>query len=311
VKDLVKSFLMKFKSRQYNSSTKVIFFLVTVSFAFLLTGYHFGGRFGLLASFIITVLFHLTLFFFGKTKILEHLNAKEISGQDPWGLVELVMGYADDLDIIPPSIYVSETPQVFAFTVNQDSSLAIDSIIENSKENSIICFSTGLLNRLKRKEVESIVARQVTQAAYMNTFSRNIAHIFAFSILGLGSFLDHFWVINILKSSLSKQNKHNKQKPFSSILSPLAWLILKLPFSEQIYFDVDETTARLTNDRYSLAEALWKLEGYAAKQNINPPIGTHQYFAVNPFGLREKNWFLLTHPKIDNRIQKLLGYFPL
>lgn len=299
---------MIIKPQSRSNKTKVLSLLIATSLLTLMIGFSLGGRLGLLASFIITVLFHITLLFFGKTKILEDLGARRIFGQDPWGLIELVERFSDELKVRSPSVYVCDSNQVFAFSINGDSSFTIESLIENASANSVICFSTGLLYRLKRSEVEVIIARQVTQAAYMNTLSRNISHVLAFSIIGLGNFLDHLWVLNILKGFFkSKKN----QRPFSSVLSPIAWLILKIPFSEQIYYTVDEMTARLTNNRNCLAEAIWKLESYAQNQIFNPPMGTHQYFAVNPFGLREKNRFLLTHPKIDQRIQKLLGYFPL
>jgi heat shock protein HtpX len=291
-----------------SNKTKVLALLIIVSLLILMIGYTSAGRIGLFIGFVLTVFFHMTLLFFGKTKIIEHIGARKILGQDPWDLVSLVDKYSKHLQIPRPAIYICETPQVFAFSVNGDSSFTVDTIVESTGQNSVICFSTGLLYRLRKSEVEAIVARQVTQTAYLNTLSRNIAHVLAFSIIGLGGFLDHLWILNVVKRLFNSQKI---QRPFSSILSPVAWAILKIPFSDQIYFIVDETTARLTNDRHSLAEALWKLEGYAQNQILNPPVGTHQYFAVNPFGLRETNKFLLTHPKVEHRIQKLLGYFPL
>ena len=126
----------------------------------------------------------------------------------------------------------------------------------------------------------------------------------AFSTLGLGKILDQLF------SPVAKiQNKI--QRPFTTVLSPLAWLILKFSVTEKVYFQNDEMAGQLLKDRRFLAEALWKLEGLCTSYPMTLPLCNNHFFIVNPLGLKEKNWFLLAHPKVDVRIKKLIGYFPL
>jgi heat shock protein HtpX len=122
--------------------------------------------------------------------------------------------------------------------------------------------------------------------------------------IAAGQILDHLWPVNIFKRQIA-------QRPFSNLLSPLAWTILRIAVRDKLYFQNDDLAVILIDDRRILAETLWKLEGLAMAEPLKIPACTSHFFIVNPQGLQEKNWFLLTHPKIDIRVKRLIGYYPL
>jgi heat shock protein HtpX len=255
----------------------------------MMIGYHFAGRLGLFLGFIVTVGFHALIFFFGDSPLLPYLKARLIAGNDPWGLQDLLSQQSLVLQMPKPKLYVVESPAAFAFSLTH---------------NNSICVSIGLLQRLSKEELEAVIAHQICHLYHLNTFAFSAAHILAFSLVGFGNILDQTFV------PLAKVQKY-VQQPFTAIFSPVAWLILKLTISDKVYFQNDEMAAALLKDRRHLAEALWKLNGLNRSYPLTLPPCNNHFFTVNPSDLGEKNWFLLAHPKVDIRIKKLVGYYPI
>ena len=75
-------------------------------------------------------------------------------------------------------------------------------------------------------------------------------------------------------------------------------------------FENDLQAAELIHDRFRLAEVLWRLEGLAQTQPLHPPPCSSHLFIVNPEGYRQKLLFK-SHPSIEVRLQKLMGYYPI
>ncbi len=258
----------------------------------MLVGYHFAGRPGLFAGFIFTVCFHCLIFFYGNSQLVTFLGAQLSEGQDPWGLQNLLRRQSMLLQMPKPHLYIADSPEAFAFSQGQ------------SWQKATICVSTGLLKRLSSEEVEAVVAHQICHIHRLNTFGFGVAHVVAFALVGLGRILDQAFV------PVAKIQTRVR-RPFSGLISPLAWLILKFSVTDKVYFQNDEKAAQLLKDRRFLAEALWKLDGLCTSYPLDLPPCSNHFFVVNPMGLKEKNRFLLAHPKVEIRIKKLIGYFPL
>ncbi|RZJ24374.1 MAG: heat-shock protein, partial [Flavobacterium sp.] len=75
-------------------------------------------------------------------------------------------------------------------------------------------------------------------------------------------------------------------------------------------FQNDLQAAELLHDRFRLAEVLWKLEGLAQTQPMKAPPCSSHLFIVNPEGYNQR-LFLKSHPSIQVRLQKLMGYYPI
>lgn len=283
---------MKHSLSRLSGATKVWLFFLSITIVFLIIGNSLSGRIGLFISFIFALIFHSLVYFYGRSRLIHYFHARPIFGNDPWGLTQYLKKYSLLLQIPKPDLYVIDSQSCIAFSIG------------NYWQNSSICISTGLLKKLSEKETETVLVHQICHVHRMNTFEFGVAHIISFSLVGLGQLLDYFW-------PFKKHQKVILQKPFSNLLSPLAWFILKLAITDKIYFQNDDMAAALLHDRKSLAEVLWKLDGLNQSYPLQlPPCSSH-FFIVNPTALKETNWFLLAHPKIDTRIRRLIGYFPI
>jgi heat shock protein HtpX len=278
---------MKFLS----GSTKVWLSLAGVSLVLLIFGYELGGRLGLLISFLITVTFHCLVYFYGESPLLTFVSAKAIEGQDPWGLQGQLRRHSALLQIEKPDLYFSESLIPFAFSLG------------HSWQPGTICVSLGLLQKLEPNEVEAVIAHQVCHVQRLNTYGFGLVHVMAFAVVGLGRWLDQ---------SLPRQaGVPLGRQWFSRILSPLAWLFLRSSLREKIYFQNDELAAALLKDRQALAQALWKMDGMCQAMPMTLPPWSGHFFIVSPAGFAARNSLLRVHPKIDIRIQKLIGFFPI
>lgn len=268
-----------------NNNTKVWIFILSTSLALLIAGYELGERLGLLIGFFAAITINFFVLFYGETRILVKLQAHPLKGQDPWGLVDKVDRLAQQLQIQTPNIYLTPHKSANAFCVGQ------------SWRNGALGFTTGLLQKLNEEELEAVIAHQLCHIRRLDTFAYGVSSTVANSIVGLGQFLD-----SLLPYKLQF---------FMPILSPLGWFIIKLVVGEKTIYDNDSMAAKLLNNRSQLGAVLWRLEGLSETLPLEVPPCTSHLFMVNPEGLKQRNMFLKSHPAIEARLKKLMGYYPI
>lgn len=274
------------------STTKVWGLLTFLSVLTIFLGYRLFDRGGLLAGFFISLTFNLLVLTRSKTYLHNKLNAKEVRGQDPWNLVDRVQHWADEVAIRPPRVFLIESKVATAYSDG------------SPWGESSICLSTGLLEKLTPDEVEAVLVHQICHILSLDTLSFGAASIVAQSLVSLAEVLDYLWPLRYLK-------RFSNQKPFHFLISPLAWILIRLNVRESTFFANDDLAASIMKDRKVLAKALWKLESLSQARPLTIPSCSSHLFVVNPRGLREMNWFYLTHPRMSARIQRMIGYEPL
>ncbi|WP_415061588.1 M48 family metalloprotease [Bdellovibrio sp.] len=268
-----------------NNNTKVWIFILTSSLALLVLGYELGERLGLLIGFLFALTLNFFVFFYGESRVLAKLNAKRVKGQDAWGLIDKVQRLSAELHMPAPAIYITPHTSANAFCVG------------HSWKRGSLGFTAGLLQKLNDDELESVVAHQLCHIRRLDTFAFGVSSALANSVVGLGQFLD-----SILPYKLQF---------FMPILSPVGWFIIKCVVVEKSFFENDLMASHLLDSRHRLGEVLWRMEGLAQTMPLEVPPCTSHLFMVNPEGFKQKNLFLKSHPAIEVRLQKLMGYYPI
>jgi heat shock protein HtpX len=268
-----------------NNNTKVWIFILASSFALLILGYQLGERLGLFIGFLLALALNFFVFYYGESRVLSKLDARRVKGQDAWGLLDKVQRLSEKLNMPAPAIYVTPHPSVNAFCVG------------HSWKRGSLGFTAGLLNTLTPDELEAAVAHQLCHIRRLDTFAFGVSSTIANSIVGLGQFMDSFMPYNL--------------KFFMPLFSPIGWTIIKTVVGEKSFYENDLMAAELLESRPQLGEVLWRMEGIAQTMPLEIPACTSHLFMVNPEGFHQKNLFLKSHPSIENRIQKLMGYYPI
>ncbi len=268
-----------------NNNTKVWIFILTSSLALLIAGYQIGERLGLLIGFGLALLLNFFVFFYGESRVLAKLNAQRIKGQDAWGLIDKVERLSRELRMPVPAVYITPHASANAFCVG------------HSWKKGSLGFTAGLLQKLDDAELEAVVAHQLCHIRRLDTFAFGVSSTLANSVVGLGQFLDNLLPYNL--------------QFFMPLLSPVGWFIIKCVVVEKSFFENDLMASELLEDRHRLGEVLWRMEGLAQTQPLEIPPCTSHLFMVNPEGFKQKNLFLKSHPAIEVRLQKLMGYYPI
>ncbi len=273
-------------------SLKVWLFLVLFSLAILFIGYRIAERPGLWIGFLISSTLVLMIFYFSEPPLTEMYQAAQLKGQDPWGLREISRKYSKIAGVPPPRLFVMDSPTAIAFSMGP------------SWNRAQVCLSTALLRKFSRAEIEAVMAHQICHLRRLETFAFGIGSVLAHSLIGLAEIMDRGWPLNWNSNGL-------RQRPFLTAFAPVASLILRMSLSEQSYFENDDLAASLISDRKALATALWKMESYCQAEPLSILACTHHLFMVNPEGSKESSGLLVTHPKIESRIKRLVGTYPL
>ncbi|KYG65678.1 heat-shock protein [Bdellovibrio bacteriovorus] len=268
-----------------NNNTKVWIFILSSSFALLILGYQLGERLGLFVGFLLALALNFFVFFYGESRVLAKLDARRVKGQDSWGLLEKVQRLSEKLNMPTPAVYVTPHAAVNAFCVG------------HSWKRGSLGFTAGLLKSLNNEELEAVVAHQLCHIRRLDTFAFSVSSTIGNSVVGMGQFFDSFMPY--------------KLKLFMPMLSPVGWVIIKTVVGEKSFFENDLMAADLLESRLLLGEVLWRMEGLAQTMPLEIPACTSHLFMVNPEGFQQKNLFLKSHPSIENRIQKLMGYYPI
>lgn len=274
-----------------SNSTKVWFFILILSLLHLFAGYQLGGRLGLFVGFMMALSLNALIIMFGDSQVLQKMKARKLEGQDPWGLNDKVAQLCRQLGLPKAQIYILNHSTPSAFSVGK------------LFRDGAICITTGCIERLSSRELDAVITFQICQMQRFDHFIFNICSTLANSLVGVAHALDHslpsHWLLKI------------DFRPFTTFISPVAWLLIRTAISEHRFFENDDMTASVLHDKKSLAQALWKMEAITSVKPLSPPPCTSHLFILNPLGNTEKNWFYLPHPKTATRIERLLGYYPI
>lgn len=268
-------------------STQVWLFSVTLSVLCLIIGYEAGGRLGLLIGFIFTALVHAFVFVFGEVRLHDHLKTQKLSGQDPWGLLSLVADLSYQLGLEPPTVYLANSQSAICLSMGQP------------WRRGQLVISTAVLEKLSTKELETVIAHQLGHLHHQDSFQFGVMAGLTRLFLGMARFLDRLLPIN--------WSKKQKLPFFLHLMSPLAWLFLRIALSQNAYLRNDDLASHLTKDKQALAEALWKIEGLTRSRPLELPPCTSHFFIIDPQGSEKPSLWLSSHPPTSLRIKRLIG----
>lgn len=261
------------------NSTKVWAFQILSSILLCLIGFSIAERSGLLLCFFISVLFNIILYFFGRDQVLNLLQAKQIRGQDPDKILITTDHWSRLAGIPTPDVFFVESDRAFIFS------------LQHAFDPGVICISKGTLDALSSRELEAMIAHQVCHLRRLGGFWVIIGSSLANAFLGFGYYVD--------------QILPKKFRIISNLMQPLAWAWLRITHPSSTFYSIDDFAANLLHERQSLAEAIWKLYGASLTKPSPAPLCTAHLFAVAPAA---RGW---THPQIEERMRRLIGYFPI
>ncbi len=198
-----------------------------------------------------------------------------------------------------PRLYVVEDSQPNAFATGRN------------PENSVICVTTGLLEKLDYYELEGVVAHEL---GHIKNYDIRLSCVVSVMVGFIVMLSD--WFSRSLFWRKMDDDDNNKTGSLIAvfglvliILSPIFAQLTQLAISRRREFLADATAAELTRNPQGLISALQKLDEDSNQLKTASTATAHMYI-VNPFkknanGKKKSSSLWSTHPSIEARIEAL------
>ncbi|QQS20909.1 MAG: M48 family metallopeptidase [Candidatus Moraniibacteriota bacterium] len=284
----------------YDKNTRLTWVYIT-GFLVLVTGVGYvfatalGNSFILYGAVIFSVLMSFGSYWWSDKIVLSMSGAKEVTRENARELYNIVENLCITAGLPVPKIYIIEDSAMNAFATGRD------------PKHGVICFTTGILNRLNRTELEGVAAHELSHIGNRDILISTVVVVLAGFITLLAD-----WFRNA--AFFGGRGEEDRGGQFRaiffiaaivlSILAPIAAMLMQFAISRKREFLADASGALLTRYPEGLASALEKISGDTEPLEAANRATAH-LFISNPFKGKRISSLFLTHPPIEQRIAAL------
>lgn len=229
--------------------------------------------------------------------VLAISKAKEVKESANPYIYKLVENLCIGSGLPMPKIYIIEDTAMNAFATGRD------------PNHAVICFTTGILDRLDKLELEGVIAHELSHIGNYDIRLMSIVSV----LVGTIVLLSDWFTRGMFYGGNRKRGRDDSSGILMIvglvllILSPIIASLIKLALSRQREFLADSSAALLTRYPKGLADALRKIS--SDKEILEAANGaTAHMYITNPLksgqGGLMANLFS-THPPVAERIQRL------
>jgi heat shock protein HtpX len=242
------------------------------------------GALGLVMNFVM-------YWFSDRFALMAH-RAQEVGPHDAPTLHRIVGRLANRAGLPQPRIFMipSQAPNAFATGRNP--------------EHAVVAVTEGLMNLLDEREIEGVIAHELSHIRNRDILIATIAAAVAGLIGSLG------WAIQLFGGRRDDDDAGSAVGAIAwVILAPIIAMLIQMAISRSREYGADATGAALCGNPNALADALARLED--SKRTIPYPFAgpaTAHLFIVNPLRSGMLASFLnlfSTHPPTEERIRRL------
>lgn len=274
-----------------------LFLILIIMFGYLIGAYFRSLWFGGILAAVIAFFYTLISWNFGSRMILATTSSKEITKKEYPFVFHITEAIAIGANIPMPKLYVIEDTAINAFATGI------------KPEKASITLTTGAIDRLKREELEGVIAHEM---AHIKNYDIRVT-LLAATLAGVIVLLADIF----LRSMIFGDRKSERSAGpliliglILAILAPIIVEIIKLAVSRQREFLADATGAHTTKYPPGLAAALKKIRDDHEPLVEAANRGVAHLFIENPLRHARKKGFtirtlLATHPDINERIRRL------
>lgn len=247
---------------------------------------------------ILSAVMSFGSYFYSDKMILGMSNAKQIQKKDHPELFRIVENLCIGDGLPMPKIYVIDDSAPNAFATGRD------------PKHSVVCATTGILEKLNKSELEGVIAHELSHVKNYDIRMMSIVVV----LVGVVTLLADFFMRSMWYGRRDRDDRGGANGIFLligivfAILSPLIATLIQLAVSRKREFLADASGALLTRYPEGLASALEKISKDREPLEVANNATAHLYI-VNPFkGKDAVNWFanlFNTHPPIEERIKIL------
>lgn len=238
---------------------------------------------------IISIMYVLISWKSSNQIILHSVNAKVASEAKYKEYHNLVEGMSIASGIPKPKLYIMQDNQINAFAAGKN------------PQEALICLTTGALEKLNKRELEGVIAHEMSHIANYDIRFMGLVVV----IVGLISIFSEMFLRNLWFNSRNDSN--NKNIVFFvialalAIISPILVVLVQLAISRKREYLADSSAVKFVRSPTGLIGALKKIE----QDNLSSakiPSSVAPLFLSKP---NKTHALFQTHPPIEKRISLL------
>lgn len=274
---------------------RTVFFLGLLTAILLVIGGVIGGSNGVIVALIFAAIMNFVSYFYSDKIVKWLYRAQPLTQHTEQGkrVHQLVQATCNRMQLPMPQLYFIPEDSPNAFATGRD------------PEHASVVFTQGILQLLNDKELEGVIAHELSHVKNRDILVSSVAATIAGAI-GMLAYMLQFAAF----SGRDGENRNPIGLLIIAISVPIIATLIQLAVSRSREFLADETAAHTLHSGEGLASALQKLEkGIHHVPFAHANQGTAHLFISNPFGeegggINVLNLFQ-THPPISERVRRL------
>ncbi len=277
-----------------------LFSIFTVAVIYVIArGFGYGevGGLGLTGfALILAGLLNFVSYYWSDKIVLGISGAKLLKHDDKKELYHLVENLCIAAGLPTPKIYIIEDTATNAFATGRD------------PKHAAICFTTGILSKLNKQELEGVTAHELSHVGNRDTLLMSVVSV----LVGTIALLSDFFMRSMWFGGRDREDRSNTVfmviAIVAAILAPIVATLIQLAVSRRRELLADASGVLLTRYPEGLINALLKIS--ADKEPLEAANrGTAHLYIINPLkGKDAVGWFaglFNTHPSIEARVKAL------
>lgn len=276
---------------------KTTILMAAIVALFGMVGAALGGASGMMIALMLAAAMNVYAYWFSDKAVLKMYGAQEIAADNNQfsSYYQLVKSLAENAQLPMPKVYVINEAQPNAFATGRN------------PENAAVAATVGILQMLSERELRGVMAHELAHVKNRDTLISTISATVAGAISSIAQF-------GMLFGGGRNETGERNINPIIGILlmlvAPLAASLIQMAISRSREFEADRGGAEISRDPKALASALEKIHNYAHQipnQTAEAHPETGQMMIINPLSGQSFDRLFSTHPKTEERVQKLMA----
>ena len=275
--------------------------VITLILYYICMAFDFSGPASIAIALIVSIMLSWASYYNSDKLILSVTKARPATEAEDKKIINILESLMVSSGLpVKPRLYVVEDPQPNAFATGRN------------PKNSIICVTTGLLEKLEYYELEGVIAHEM---AHIKNYDILLSAIVTVMVGFIVMLSDIFTRSLFYRRGKSKDNDNSGNAILMLIglvlliLAPIVGKLMQMAVSRRREFLADITAIEFTRNPDGLISALRKLDSDPNELQVANK-ATENLYIVNPFknnieNKKKKANLFSTHPSIDERIEAL------
>lgn len=275
---------------------KTTILMAAIVALFGVVGAALGGAGGMLVALLFAAAMNVYAYWFSDKAVLKMYGAQEVTPDNIQfrSYYQMVKSLAENAQLPMPKVYVIDESQPNAFATGRN------------PENAAVAATLGIMRILSERELRGVMAHELAHVKNRDTLISTISATVAGAIASIAQF-------GMLFGGGHNENGERNVNPIIGILvmllAPLAASLIQMAISRSREFEADKGGAEISGDPQALASALQKIHNYAHQipnETAEAHPETGQMMIINPLAGRSFDSLFSTHPRTEERIEKLM-----